>query len=50
MRKNVYAEYRKLILFFEDRHLIELLKLKNANQNTLDLIYDGINDFLLKYE
>ncbi len=50
MRRSVYADERKLILFFEDEHLLELLKLKEAGQNPLQLIQDAILNFLLKYE
>jgi hypothetical protein len=50
MRRSIYADDRKLILFFEDKHLLELLKLKEAHQNPLQLIQDAILDFLLRYE
>ena len=49
-KRSIYADSRKLILFFEDKRLIEFLKLKEAGQNPLGLIYDAINEFLLKYE
>jgi hypothetical protein len=50
MRNSVYAEERKVILFFEDKHLIELLQLKLANQDPLDLIQDTIDEFYISYE
>lgn len=50
MRRSIYADSHKLILFFEDKHLLELLKLKEAHQNPLQLIQDAILDFLLGYE
>lgn len=50
MRNSVYAEERKVILFFEDKHLIELLQLKSANQDPLDLIQDTIDEFYISYE
>lgn len=50
MRNSIYAEEKKVILFFEDRHLIELIKLKTANQNPLDLIQDAIDDFYISHE
>lgn len=50
MRNSIYAEEKKVILFFEDRHLVELLKLRSANQDPLELIQDAIDDFYLSYE
>lgn len=50
MRNSIYAEERKVILFFEDKHLVELLKMKEAGRNPLDLIQDAIDDFLISYE
>jgi hypothetical protein len=50
MRNSIYAEERKVILFFEDRHLIEFLQLKTANQEPLDLIRDAIEDFYISFE
>jgi hypothetical protein len=50
MRNSVYAEDRKVILFFEDRHLTELLELRSANQDPLDLIQDAIEEFYVAYE
>lgn len=50
MRNSVYSQERKVILFFEDQHLIELLRMKETGQNPLDLIQDAIEDFLISYE
>lgn len=50
MRNTVFAEEQKVILFFEDRHLIELLKMKEADQNPLDLIQEAIDEFYILYE
>jgi hypothetical protein len=50
MRNSIYAEEQKVILFFEDRHLIELLQLRAANQDPLDLIQDAIEEFYISYE
>lgn len=50
MRNSIYAQEKKVILFFEDKHLIELLKLKAANQNPMDLLQDAIDDFYISYE
>ena len=50
MRNSIYAEEQKVILFFEDKHLVELLQLKAANQNPLDLIQDAIDEFYILYE
>jgi hypothetical protein len=44
MRNSIYAEEQKVILFFEDRPLIELLQLRAANQDPLDLIQDAIEE------
>lgn len=50
MRNSIYSQERKVILFFEDKHLIELLRMKEVGQNPLDLIQDAIEDFLISYE
>jgi hypothetical protein len=50
MRNSIYAQERKVILFFEDKHLVELLKMKEAGRNPLDLIQDAIEDFFISYE
>lgn len=50
MRNSIYGEERKVILFFEDKHLMELLGMKEAGRNPLDLIQDAIEDFLISYE
>jgi len=50
MRNSIYSQERKAILFFEDKHLIELLRMKEAGQNPLDLIQDAIEDFLISHE
>lgn len=50
MRNSIYAEEKKVILFLEDDHLIEMLKLKRAGQNPLDLIQDEIDNFYVFYE
>lgn len=50
MRNSIYAQEKKVILFLSDSHLKELLQLKAANQNPLDLINDLIDEFYLSYE
>lgn len=50
MRNSVFAEEKKVILFFEDEQLKELLRFKCANQQPLDLIQDAIDDFYISYE
>jgi hypothetical protein len=50
MRNVVFSQEQKVILFFEDKHLIELLKMKDANRNPLDLIQDAIDEFYISYE
>jgi hypothetical protein len=45
MQRSIYSDSQMLILFFEDKHLIELLKLKEAHQNPLELIQDAILNF-----
>ena len=50
MRNSIYTQAKKIILIFDDSHLIELLRLKSANQNPLDLIQDAIDDFYISYE
>jgi hypothetical protein len=50
MRNSIYSQDKKVILLFDDKHLIELLQLKAANQNPLDLIRDAIDDFYISYE
>jgi hypothetical protein len=50
MRNIVYTQERKVILFLEDKHLVELLKMKEADKNPLDLIQDAIDEFYLSYE
>jgi hypothetical protein len=50
MRNSVFAEEKKVILFFQDRHLEEFLQLKAANQNPLDLLQDAIDEFYISYE
>ena len=50
MRNTIYSQERKVILFFEDRHLVELLQMKEAGRNPLDLIQDAIEDFFISYE
>lgn len=50
MRNSIFAQERKVILFFTDDHLVELLQLKAANQSTLDLIQDTIDDYYIAQE
>ena len=50
MRNSVFAEENKVILFFDDKRLVELLKLRGAQQDPLDLVQDAIEDFYLSYE
>ncbi len=51
MRNSIYAEdHGKVILFFEDKHLIELLKMKEAGQTPLELIQEAIDEFYISYE
>jgi hypothetical protein len=50
MRNSIYSQERKVILFFDDRHLKELINLKRAGQNPLDLIQDAIDDFYISHE
>jgi len=50
MRNSIYSQDKKVILLFDDNHLIELLQLKSANQNPIDLIRDAIDDFYISYE
>lgn len=50
MRNSIYSQDKKVILLFEDEHLIELLQLKAANQNPIELIRDAIDDFYISYE
>jgi hypothetical protein len=50
MRNSIYAEEQKVILFFEDKHLIEFLQLKSAGQDPLDLVQDAIEEFYISYE
>jgi len=50
MRNSIYSEERKVILFFEDEHLVEMLRMKEAGRNPLDLIQDAIEDFFISYE
>jgi len=49
-RNGIYAEEQKVILFFEDLQLTELLCLREANQDPTDLIQDAIEDFYISYE
>lgn len=50
MRNSIYSQEKKVILLFDDNHLIELIQLKAANQNPIDLIRDAIDDFYISYE
>jgi hypothetical protein len=50
MRNSIYSQEQKVILFFEDRHLIEFLKMKETNQNPLDLIQEAIDEFYVSHE
>jgi hypothetical protein len=50
MQNSIYSQEKKVILLFDDKHLIELLELKAANQNPIDLIRDAIDDFYISYE
>jgi len=50
MRNSIFSEERKVILFFDDSHLVELLRLRAAKQPPLDLIQDAIDEFYLEYE
>ena len=50
MRNSIYAQEKKVILFFDDNHMVELLRLKAVNQNPLDLVRDAIDDFYISYE
>lgn len=50
MRNSIYSQERKVILFFDESRLIELLRLKRAGQNPLDLIQDALDDFYISHE
>lgn len=50
MRNSIYSQEKKVILLFDDKHLIELLQLKAANQNPIDLLGDAIDDFYISHE
>lgn len=50
MSNSIYSQEQKVILFFEDRLLIELLKMKATNQNPLDLIQETIDQFYISHE
>lgn len=50
MRNAVFAEETKVILFFDDNHLGEFLRLKAAGQSPLDLLQDAIDEFYVSYE
>jgi len=50
MRNSIYSQERKVILFFDEARLIELLRLKTAGQNPLDLIQDALDDFYISHE
>lgn len=50
MRNSVYSQEHKVILFLEDEHLIELLNMKEAKQNPLDLIQEAIDKFYISHE
>lgn len=50
MRNSVYAEEKKVILFFDDHQLTELLRLKSARQDPLDLLQDAIDEFYISFE
>jgi hypothetical protein len=50
MCNSIYSQERKVILFFDEARLIELLRLKKAGQNPLDLIQDALDDFYISHE
>jgi hypothetical protein len=50
LRNSIFSEEKKVILFFDDKHLVELIKLKQANQDPLDLILDAIDEFYISHE
>lgn len=50
MRNSIYSQEKKVVLLFDDKHLIELLQLKEVNQNPIDLICDAIDDFYISHE
>jgi hypothetical protein len=50
MSNSIYSQEQKVILFFEDKLLIELLKMKATNQNPLDLIQETIDQFYISHE
>lgn len=50
MRRVAYTEEGKIILFCEDRHLIEFLELRAARESPLELIQGLLIDFLASYE
>ena len=50
MRNSIYSQERKVILFFDEARLIELLRLKKVGQNPLDLIQDALDDFYISHE
>jgi Restriction endonuclease len=45
MRNSIYTQEQKVILFLEDKHLIELLKWKETGQDPLELIQEAIDEF-----
>lgn len=50
MRNSVYAQEQKVILFLEDKHLIELLRWKETGQDPLELIQEAIDEFYILCE
>ena len=50
MRNSVFGEERKVILFYQDTHLRELLRLKSTGQDSVDLLQDAIDEFYVSYE
>lgn len=48
-RRSIYADEHKVILFFEDEHLIEMLNCKATNRTPLELIHRAIDEFYALY-
>lgn len=50
MRNSIYWQEKKVVLFFNDEQLIELLKLKQIGQDPIELIQDSIDEFYISIE
>ncbi|HEX5745551.1 MAG TPA: hypothetical protein VFZ09_04850 [Archangium sp.] len=49
-RNAIYSEEKKIIIFLEPRHLIEMVDLKERGQDPADLLLDLIDAFMFQHE